>query len=91
MGLDEDDYLIGVSLTRQARRNALLGWRKSVDSTNVSTQGRGARGVAGETGQGQGHPLARRGERGPGHPTATENGFGKRANDEYTRSRGSRG
>ena len=98
VGLDEDDYLIGVALT-EGKHDVMLfsdgGKAVRFDENDVRPMGRGARGVRGmKLGKGQkvisllvaeSEDLA--------ILTATENGFGKRTPiDEYTRhGRGSQG
>jgi DNA gyrase subunit A len=98
VGLDEDDYLIGVALT-EGKHDVMLfsdaGKAVRFDENDVRPMGRGARGVRGMTlGKGQkvisllvaeSEELA--------VLTATENGYGKRTPiSEYTRhGRGSQG
>ena len=98
VGLDEDDYLIGVALT-EGKHDVMLfsdgGKAVRFDENDVRPMGRGARGVRGmKLGKGQkvisllvaeSEDLA--------ILTATENGFGKRTPiGEYTRhGRGSQG
>ena len=98
VGLDEDDYLIGVALT-EGKHDVMLfsdnGKAVRFDENDVRPMGRGARGVRGmKLGKGQkvisllvaeSEELA--------VLTATENGYGKRTPiGEYTRhGRGSQG
>ncbi len=98
VGLDEDDYLIGVALT-EGKHDVMLfsdgGKAVRFDENDVRPMGRGARGVRGmKLGKGQkvisllvaeSEELA--------VLTATENGYGKRTPiSEYTRhGRGSQG
>ncbi len=98
VGLDEDDYLIGVALT-EGKHDVMLfsdgGKAVRFDENDVRAMGRGARGVRGmKLGKGQkvisllvaeSEELA--------VLTATENGYGKRTPiSEYTRhGRGSQG
>ncbi len=98
VGLDEDDYLIGVALT-EGKHDVMLfsdaGKAVRFDENDVRPMGRGARGVRGmKLGKGQkvisllvaeSEELA--------VLTATENGFGKRTPiSEYTRhGRGTQG
>ena len=98
VGLDEDDYLIGVALT-EGKHDVMLfsdnGKAVRFDENDVRPMGRGARGVRGmKLGKGQkvisllvaeSEELA--------VLTATENGYGKRTQiSEYTRhGRGTQG
>ena len=98
VGLDEDDYLIGVALT-EGKHDVMLfsdnGKAVRFDENDVRPMGRGARGVRGmKLGKGQkvisllvaeSEELA--------VLTATENGYGKRTSiSEYTRhGRGTQG
>ncbi|HET7060936.1 MAG TPA: DNA gyrase subunit A [Nitrosospira sp.] len=98
VGLDEDDYLIGVALT-EGKHDVMLfsdsGKAVRFDENDVRPMGRGARGVRGmKLGKGQKVISLLVAE--SDHVTiltATENGYGKRSPiDEYTRhGRGSQG
>ncbi|PTQ79826.1 DNA gyrase subunit A [Nitrosospira multiformis] len=98
VGLDEDDFLIGVALT-EGKHDVMLfsdgGKAVRFDENDVRPMGRGARGVRGMTlGKGQkviSLVVAESEEQAV--LTATENGYGKRTPiSEYTRhGRGSQG
>jgi len=98
VGLDEDDYLIGVGLT-EGKHDVMLfsdsGKAVRFDENDVRPMGRGARGVRGmKLGKGQKViSLLVAESEDVAILTATENGFGKRTPiDEYTRhGRGSQG
>ena len=98
VGLDEDDYLIGVALT-EGKHDVMLfsdgGKAVRFDENDVRPMGRGARGVRGmKLGKGQKViSLLVAESEDLTILTATENGFGKRTPiDEYTRhGRGSQG
>jgi DNA gyrase subunit A len=98
VGLDEDDYLIGVALT-EGKHDVMLfsdgGKAVRFDENDVRPMGRGARGVRGmKLGKGQKviSLLVAENEN-VAVLTATENGYGKRTPiGEYTRhGRGSQG
>ncbi len=98
VGLDEDDFLIGVALT-EGKHDVMLfsdgGKAVRFDENDVRPMGRGARGVRGMTlGKGQKviSLLVAESEE-QAVLTATENGYGKRTPiSEYTRhGRGSQG
>ncbi|HEX8874693.1 MAG TPA: DNA gyrase subunit A [Nitrosospira sp.] len=98
VGLDEDDYLIGVALT-EGKHDVMLfsdgGKAVRFDENDVRPMGRGARGVRGmKLGKGQKviSLLVAENEE-VAVLTATENGYGKRTSiGEYTRhGRGSQG
>jgi DNA gyrase subunit A len=98
VGLDEDDYLIGVALT-EGKHDVMLfsdgGKAVRFDENDVRPMGRGARGVRGmKLGKGQKviSLLVAENEE-VAVLTATENGYGKRTPiGEYTRhGRGSQG
>jgi len=98
VGLDEDDYLIGVALT-EGKHDVMLfsdgGKAVRFDENDVRPMGRGARGVRGmKLGKGQKviSLLVAENEE-VAVLTATENGYGKRTPiNEYTRhGRGSQG
>lgn len=98
VGLDDDDYLIGVALT-EGKHDVMLfsdsGKAVRFDENDVRPMGRGARGVRGmKLGKGQKViSLLVAESEDMAILTATENGYGKRTPiDEYTRhGRGSQG
>jgi DNA gyrase subunit A len=98
VGLDDDDYLIGVALT-EGKHDVMLfsdsGKAVRFDENDVRPMGRGARGVRGmKLGKGQKVISLLVAESDDVTIlTATENGYGKRSPiDEYTRhGRGSQG
>jgi DNA gyrase subunit A len=98
IGLDEDDYLVGVALT-DGKHDVMLfsdvGRAVRFDEQDVRSMGRGARGVRGmRLGKGQRViALLVAEDESQSVFTATENGFGKRTSiAEYTRhGRGTQG